>query len=211
MRQVVRPYVVAFRRGTGCGSRLDWPISLLPVRRPRHCGYGGTDGSRTYHMMNGGFDMFAWVALFSTVLVAPHIQSAQTPQEREVVAVVERFFQGMLERDAEMLRSTVAPSAVLMSVSTRNGQSTYQASPLEQFITAVTTRQGEPANERIYAPRVEIDGSLAHVWTFYTLHVGEQFSHCGYDSFQLLRGQDGWKIVSVADSRRTENCEPPGG
>jgi hypothetical protein len=56
-----------------------------------------------------------------------------------------------------------------------------------------------------------MDAGTAHVWTFYTLHVGERFSHCGYDSFQLLRSGEGWKIVSVADTRRTDNCEPPGG
>jgi hypothetical protein len=131
--------------------------------------------------------------------------------EREVVSVIETFFEGMLQKDAAKLRSTVAPSAVLWIAQNRDGQTNIGTLPIEQFITSVTTRQGEPANERIYAPRVEMDAGTAHVWTFYTLHVGERFSHCGYDSFQLLRTGEGWKIVSVADTRRTDNCEPPGG
>lgn len=131
--------------------------------------------------------------------------------DREVVSVVETFFTGMLEKDADKLRSTVAPNAVLWGVTRRNGQTTVTTTSMEQFITTVTQRPGEGADERIYEPRVEMDGGTAHVWTFYTLHVGERFIHCGYDSFQLLRTPDGWKIVSVADTRRTENCEPPGG
>ena len=35
------------------------------------------------------------------------------------------------------------------------------------------------------------------------------FSHCGANSFQLMKGADGWKIVYLVDSRRTEGCEIP--
>lgn len=147
--------------------------------------------------------------------IAPEGLAAQqamlSAEKQEVVSVVERFFEGMLEGDAAKLRSTVATGAVLWGAAVRDGQTMIRATPIEQFITAVTERQGEPAHERIYTPRVELDDGTAHVWTFYTLHVGERFSHCGYDSFQLLKTLEGWKIVSVADTRRTENCEPPGG
>jgi hypothetical protein len=155
--------------------------------------------------------MILFAATVAPASLAAQGSTTLSAQEREVVAVIERFFQGMLERDADMLRSTVAPSAVLVGVATRDGATTVRATPIEQFITGVTQRAGEPANERIYSPRVEIDAGMAHVWTFYTLHVGDRFSHCGYDSFQMLRMDDGWKIVSIADTRRTDNCEPPGG
>jgi len=147
--------------------------------------------------------------------IAPQVLAAQqamlSAEQQEVVSVVELFFEGMLEGDAAKLRSTVADGAVLWGAAVRDGQTMIRATPIEQFITAVTQRQGEPANERIFAPRVELDAGTAHVWTFYTLRVGERFSHCGYDSFQLLKTLEGWKIVSVADTRRTDNCEPPGG
>jgi hypothetical protein len=64
-------------------------------------------------------------------------------------------------------------------------------------------------DEKVFTPIVQIDGDLASVWTFYTLHIGEQFSHCGIDAFMLLRVAGQWKIVSLADTRRQENCEPP--
>jgi hypothetical protein len=134
---------------------------------------------------------------------------AQSAEERAVVAVVERFFQGMLQRDTAAIRSTVDASARLVGAVTRNGVTTIRATPMDQFIASIGQRQGEGANERIHAPEVRIDGNLAQVWTFYTLHVGERFIHCGYDAFQLLRTEQGWKIVNVADTQRTERCEPP--
>ncbi|MCI0436618.1 MAG: nuclear transport factor 2 family protein [Gemmatimonadetes bacterium] len=146
-------------------------------------------------------------ALLSATAPAPvHAQAA----EREVVAVVERLFEGMLARDTAMMRSTFDPSARLFALVTRDGQTTVNALPIDNFIASIGRMQGEGANERIYAPEVRIDGNLATVWTFYTLHVGERFIHCGIDALQLYRTPAGWKIVSIADTRRQENCEPPG-
>jgi hypothetical protein len=132
---------------------------------------------------------------------------AQSADERAVVQVVERLFQGMLARDTAMMRSTMSPAAQMLGRS-QDGQ-TLRWGSVDSFLQAIGRMQGEGANERIYAPQVHIDGDLASVWTFYTLHVGERFSHCGYDSFQLWRTGEGWKIVSIADTRRTENCDPP--
>jgi hypothetical protein len=57
--------------------------------------------------------------------------------------------------------------------------------------------------------RVEIDGALASVWVDYNLYVGDKFMHCGIDHFLLVRGDDAaWKIISLADTRRTEGCKP---
>lgn len=145
------------------------------------------------------------------LLAMPAAAQSQTAAEKEVAAVIERFFAGMLARDTAMMRTTFDPAARLLGIATpREGQPAVRATPMSDFLAGVVRGTGEGANERIWAPEVRIDGNLAAVWTFYTLHVGERFVHCGIDSFQLLKLPDGWKIVSVADTRRTENCEPPG-
>ena len=36
--------------------------------------------------------------------------------------------------------------------------------------------------------------------------AGEQFSHCGVDAFQLAKYQEGWKVVTLADTRQREGC-----
>jgi len=169
---------------------------------------------RTYGRIEGKSVVAAMVGAAVLVLAGlaglPRAVQAQDA-EREVVAVVERLFQGMLARDTAMIRSTVDPSARLFGLAMRDGQAVVNASPIDNFIASIGRGQGEGANERIYAPEVRIDGNLATVWTFYTLHVGERFIHCGVDAFQLYRTPAGWKIVSIADTRRQENCDPPRG
>ena len=143
--------------------------------------------------------------LIASTLLGPVDASAQNA-EKDVVTVVERLFEGMRTRDTTMMRSVFDPSAKLYGV-TREG--TVRASAPDDFIRSVGGRDGPMLDEKVFAPIVQIDGDLASVWTFYTLHIGEQFSHCGIDAFMLLRVAGQWKIVSLADTRRQENCEPP--
>jgi len=143
---------------------------------------------------------------------APAGRVAAQTAEKDVVAVVQTFFDGMLARDTAMMRTTFDPSARLLAIATpQGGRPGVRVITMDQFLASVAGMQGEGANERIYQPEVRIDQDLATVWTFYTLHVGERFIHCGIDAFQLLRLDGEWKIVSVADTRRTEGCEAPKG
>jgi hypothetical protein len=47
------------------------------------------------------------------------------------------------------------------------------------------------------------------VWTPYAFYYDGNFSHCGVDSFQLARTAEGWKVVQIADTRRTQGCPTP--
>ena len=62
-------------------------------------------------------------------------------------------------------------------------------------------------DERVEFERVLIDANLASVWAPYEFYLGGTFSHCGYDSFQLVKLDEGWKIAHVIDTRRKEKCK----
>ena len=143
-------------------------------------------------------------------LVVPFAANAQpsspAPDERAaVLAVVQRLWDGMKARDTTMARSVFDSSAMLSRVVTRNGETRVQLTPVSGFIEALG-RAKEPWNERMFAPEVRIDGPLATVWTEYDFHLGDKFSHCGVDAFQLLKTSSGWKIVALSDTARREGC-----
>jgi hypothetical protein len=54
---------------------------------------------------------------------------------------------------------------------------------------------------------VKIDSDLAMVWAPYKFYVGEKFSHCGVDCFQLVKLNGQWKIQYLIDTRRRQGCE----
>jgi hypothetical protein len=142
-----------------------------------------------------------------TVAAAQATSSAAGPaREREVLAVVQRLFDGMRAGDSAAVRATFHPAAQLMSVGGKGGVPALEVDSLDQFLRVVGKPHPEPYDERTSNPRVHIDGDLAAVWTDYAFFVGDKFSHCGVDAFHLFRGPDGWKIISLADTRRREGC-----
>ena len=134
---------------------------------------------------------------------------APTPQGEEaaIIAVAQQMFDAMRTRDTTLLRSVFDPSARLVGV-TRQGA--VRADSPDDFIRAVANSQDGPAwNERFWDPEVRVDANVAQLWVKYDFHIGDKFSHCGIDAFQLAKTAAGWKIIQVADTRRNIGCTPP--
>lgn len=132
---------------------------------------------------------------------------AASPEEAEVLAVLDRLFHGMRMRDASILEEVFHPEARML-VAPPGGAAPVPVPvrSTESFIASVGASM-EPLHEPYFNPEVRIDGHLATVWTFYHIYRGETFVHCGYDSFDLVRTPDGWKLVFLAYTTRTEGCE----
>jgi hypothetical protein len=149
------------------------------------------------------------VALACAALLGPATARAQQPAQDDVVAVVHRFFDGMRAKDTTALRALIHPSARLLGTGPdRDGQLRVEEVAMDRFFRMVGSAPGT-LDEKIWDPEVRIDGDLATVWTRYAFYVDGNFSHCGVDSFQLARTAEGWKIVQIADTRRTAGCPTP--
>jgi len=144
-------------------------------------------------------------AVVGLVLAAP--AGAQS-DEQAVIAVVNKFFDGMRGKDTAMIRSTVVPSTVLVSVGGEKGLG--DPSPISAFIERVGSRPGPGGDERIKDPVVHIDDGFATLWAYFTYTRGGQttIDHCGVDLFLLRKSADGWKVFYVADTHRTVGCKP---
>ncbi len=123
-----------------------------------------------------------------------------------VLATVHQVFDAMRTRDSASLRAAFAPDTRMISARVRNGTPLIENDTPEEFIQAVGKPSPAMWDERIYHPEVRIDGRLATVWAEYDFFLGDKFSHCGVDTFILANGADGWKVVSLADTRRQEGC-----
>ena len=128
---------------------------------------------------------------------------AATPAEQEVRAVVTKMFDAMRARDTVALRSVFDSGARLIGTTNRDGAAVVEVTPIGEFIRVIATAApGQLLDERLMNTEVKVSDNLASVWTDYKFYVGERFTHCGVDNFQLAKGTDGWKIVALADTRR---------
>jgi len=133
--------------------------------------------------------------------------TAQTAED-SVKAVVNDLFTAMKNADAALLKSVFADSAILQTI-TRNkeGKTEVKTDEVSGFIDFVGKQAKDAADERISFDVIRIDGPLAIVWTPYKFYFNGKFSHCGVNSFQLVRFNGNWKIQYLIDTRRRAGCE----
>ena len=151
--------------------------------------------------------------LFYFFLLAPNFIMAQsnndfTPQQDSVVQVIKNFFDGMRASDSTMVRNTCFPGVTLHTATySKENETILKQGDMEQFIKAVGAPKEAIYDERIYSYEVKIEEPLASVWTEYSFFLGEKFSHCGVNNFQLIRTKKGWKVISIVDTRKKTDCK----
>lgn len=148
--------------------------------------------------------------LFLTLSLTLIVTSALRAQNAEdsVKAVVNNLFAAMKNADSTGLKNVFSESAVLQTISlTKEGQTIVRTESIRAFATSIGTLTKGDADERITFDAVHIDGALASVWTPYEFYFKSNFSHCGVNSFQLVRINGAWKIQYIIDTRRKEDCK----
>ena len=132
---------------------------------------------------------------------APH------PEEAAVVAAVEQLFEAMRTGDSAMARAVFHPDARLG----RAGEDGVSFSPADGFIAMIGRPRDQVYDEPIWDWTVQVDGRLAQMWTRYAFYLGDTFTHCGWEGFQLYKGDSGWQITQLIDTMYREDCwYPPG-
>ena len=147
--------------------------------------------------------------LFAALFFACNRSFAQTSaaETAAVKQTIQAFFDGMRRGDSTQVRRTLAPGAVFHTIATRDGNTQLRPENPTEFLKAVGTPHQAVWDERITFDNVLIDANLASVWTPYEFYLGSTFSHCGYNSFQLVKLTNGWKIAHIIDTRRKEKCK----
>jgi hypothetical protein len=114
---------------------------------------------------------------------------------------VEKLFTGMKNADAVMIQSTFTESPIMQSI-TKDG--VLKNENIENFIASISQLSKNDADERITFEGIHIDGNLASVFTPYEFYYKGKFSHCGANSFQLIKQNNVWKIQYLIDTRRKD-------
>jgi hypothetical protein len=131
-------------------------------------------------------------------------------QDDEIVAIkqtINNLFEGMRKSDTSLLRSAFSEGAIMQSVNkNQDGIVTIKTEPLDSFIYFIAKPHSLLYDERITFDLIKVDNDLAIAWTPYKFYLGEKFSHCGVDSYQLVKIKGIWKIQYLIDTRRKEKC-----
>lgn len=123
--------------------------------------------------------------------------------QEEIELPLRNLFAAMKNADPILLRSVFSESAILQTI-TKDGVKNEE---LKGFLDSVSKASKNDLDERITIEAVHIDGNLASVFTPYSFYYKGKFSHCGANSFQLVKQSGEWKIQYLIDTRRKDNCK----
>ncbi|MBC7409270.1 MAG: nuclear transport factor 2 family protein [Arcicella sp.] len=143
--------------------------------------------------------LLTFLGFFQTVF-------AETEDEKAVKAVVVQLFEGMQKHDSTMIRACFHPSARMQSIGinrkTGNIEMTTENS-IDGFVKSIGSLPAtSKIEERVLNYEIRLDAQMATAWTPYEFYVNEKRSHCGVDAFQFFKTEKGWKITTIADTRR---------
>ena len=140
---------------------------------------------------------------------------AQTPipgeaDRQAILAVVQAFFDTMAAKDATTARQQILlPEGrfhVVGDQSGKAGKSRIRTFTVEEYLFDLPVMKSR-VRERMWNPDVRIRGSIAHVWTPYDFWTDGRLSHCGIDSFDLIKTDQGWRISGGTYTIEAK-CEP---
>jgi ketosteroid isomerase-like protein len=144
--------------------------------------------------------------LWAFVLGGSSLVAAQNPVD-SVRQVVSQFFVAMRATDTAQLRALMTPSVIFQTVKvTADGSAQAVSESVEDFLKSIARLKPNQVDEQIEFASVNVEGSLASVWTPYRFYFNNQFSHCGVNSFTLIRSSGQWRIYFIIDTRQKANC-----
>jgi len=133
----------------------------------------------------------------------PYWVSAQKQDKAAIKATINQFFEGMAKGDSTLLLGACTEAPMLQTIVVdKQGNVQVHSEDFREFVRFVTTPSQNTLDERIEFAAIHAEELLASVWTPYKFYLNGKLSHCGTNSFQLVKTGAGWKIQYIVDTRR---------
>jgi hypothetical protein len=145
-------------------------------------------------------------ALIVVGCAAPPVFAQSSMAERDtVLAVVQHLLDAMSRRDANAARALITPGGRFVATLGDGTRSAPRVQGDTAFLANLETGK-EKLLERIWDPVVQLQGPLATVWAPYDFHVNGKRTHCGIDSFTLLRTAMVWRVSEITYTVQPTGC-----
>lgn len=125
-------------------------------------------------------------------------------QQQDVQKTIESFFEAFHQKDTVKLKSVCSDKLILQSISENvtKGNKLSEENIKEFYKSIASIPSNLKFEEKILNYNIQIDGSMAHVWTPYEFYLNGKLSHSGVNAFTLFKEKDSWKIIYLIDTRR---------
>ena len=124
-------------------------------------------------------------------------------QETEIKKTIQTFFEGLQAKDTVKMQSVCYKNLILESITEHRGQGKLDFETADEYYKQVARISPElKIEEKLLSYKIQVDGTLAHVWAPYEFYANGKLSHSGVNSFQLFNDRGKWTIIYIIDTRR---------
>lgn len=147
------------------------------------------------------------IALLLTLLISSS-SFAQDSDEIDVKKTVIKFFDAFHKQDSIAIKELVSKDLKLQSIGkSKEGFTQLRNEEFSAFLKSIVSiPKDQKFEEKLLDFKIRVDGVMANAWTPYEFWFNGKFSHCGVNSFQLVKLEGVWKIIYLIDTRRREGC-----
>ena len=145
--------------------------------------------------------LFTFYLLFTIILCS--VALPVYAKDSEALQPINLMFDAMREHNSDKFLAQFLTTAKLERLTKANE---VKSSNLNNFATFIATST-QHLDEQLFNIQLQVSGKLANAWTPFAFYVDGKLSHCGVNSFQLIKQQGQWKIQYLIDNVHTGSCE----
>jgi hypothetical protein len=115
-------------------------------------------------------------------------------EAKAAIAVADSVLAALSGGDNATLAHLTLDSAVVGGAGLRNGAESISLRSWAPYIN----RTGKSTfTERGFEATARVQDRVAQVWMPYDLYLGDKWSHCGVDSFTLMKSAGRWRVAAL--------------
>ena len=125
-----------------------------------------------------------------------------------VIKVAYDLVRAISARDTTMGRALMLPGSMFVRMLDPDDPPTAPRYQNDSAFVVFLAAPGPKYLERIWNPTLFLQGTVAQVHAPYDFHIDGTFSHCGVDTFTMVKTRGAWRISHSAYTVQKIGCAP---
>ncbi|MEM6840659.1 MAG: nuclear transport factor 2 family protein [Bacteroidota bacterium] len=140
-----------------------------------------------------------------TVNIQCYAQQLGNSEEQAVMDVINQFFVSLEEQDTVLYKQIVFPEGQIWRINNKREPASHSVRYFKDDLKTFDPKKN--LQEIPLSFDVKVHKGIAIAWVPYEFRVNGKFSHCGVDTFTLVKANANWKIVNLSYTIDAGNCQ----
>jgi len=127
-------------------------------------------------------------------------------EEKKILETVNMFLRVLETGDKVLAKEILVSEGSNFSVREDGESFKVRFTDYKTLIEDLPKSKGK-YREVINDPKILLHGNIAVLWAKYDFFINGTFSHCGVDSFSLIKSEGKWKIASIIYTVEKKGCK----